>query len=151
MNRIFAAALLGAAAVVAAPQAAAGPAGAALSKCILESTNDADRVVLVRWMVGALSQHSSLDGQVKVDAKAMAANDSAVAKLFERLLTESCPRQVRDTIAKEGTDVLGAAFGDLGKLAGEQAFKDPAVERSMQNMFKQVDTARIGKLLSEKP
>jgi hypothetical protein len=46
----------------------AGPAGDALGKCLTESSTGKDRIIFVRWMFVAFSQHPDLADLARVDA-----------------------------------------------------------------------------------
>jgi hypothetical protein len=133
------------------PQAVSGPHGDALFKCIVSSATPANRRALVQWLVSALSQHPSMQGAISMPAKQREAYDQGAADLFQRLLTESCASQVRDTIRNEGTNAISAAFAQLGKMAGEEAFSDPAVSAGMQGMLNRLDEKKMQKAFSAKP
>ena len=75
----------------------------------------------------------------------------AVVRVYERLITEACVSQVRATMSKEGTDSVRAAFEQLGKLAAEEAFSDPAVGKGMQSMQSKIDGKRVADALWGKP
>ena len=77
-------------AVLSPESALAGPYGDELAKCLVKSTTDADKTYLVKWLFAAAALHPDVKSIASVsDAQRDELNKNA-AKLFERLLTESC-------------------------------------------------------------
>ncbi|HZH43806.1 MAG TPA: hypothetical protein VEY50_06990 [Lysobacter sp.] len=119
----------------------AGPYADDLSKCLVGSTSEADKAMLVRWIFSAVSRHKEIAPFVEISDKQREEINKATAGLFSRLLTETCRTQTRDALRYEGAEGFGAAFQTLGEVAGMQMFSDPAVN---------AETAKLTGYLDEK-
>lgn len=151
MKRVLLCAALAMSAVFASPRAVSGPKGDELAQCVIASTTQADRRVLVQWMVGSLSQHPSVKDAVKLSDAQRDRYDQGMADLYQRLLTQACPAQVREAVSDEGTAGIEVAFEQLGRLAVQEAFSDPAVAKGLQNTLGKIDMTALQNILTVKP
>jgi hypothetical protein len=77
-----------------------------MSRCLVRSTSDADRTLLVKWMFAAAAVHPAVKSITSIsDAQRDELNKSA-AKLLERLITESCKSEMRKALTYEGPDAI---------------------------------------------
>ena len=67
------------------------------------------------------------------------------AKLFERLLTESCKSQVQQAIKYEGQSTIESAFQVLGQVAARGLFSNPSVAGFIAQLGNHVDSEENGK------
>jgi hypothetical protein len=139
--------------VLALPFLTARPASAGvysdeLAKCLVRSTTDADRTFLVKWLFASAAQHpavrsiSSLSEVERIDLNRNA------AKLFERLITETCMTQTQEAVKYEGATTLQSSFEVLGAVAGRGLLSDPTVAKSMAEFANYLDKQKIEKVFA---
>lgn len=130
--------------------AAALPAGVYtddLSKCLVESTTEQDRVGLVRWMFVAASAHPAVRPISNVTEADLDAANKGMAELVVRLLTESCRDAARKAVQYEGTSTFEASFEVLGGVAGQELFGSPEVAAALAGLEKHMDGQRLAEVL----
>ena len=133
-------------ALVALQPALAGPYSDELAKCLVRSMTDADKNSLVKWLFAAVAVHPEVKSIASVsDAERTELNKNA-AKLFERLIFESCKTQTQDAARQEGPTTLQASFELLGQVAGRGLLSDPAVAKSMSDFANHLDKQKFDKL-----
>jgi hypothetical protein len=127
--------------------AIAGPYSDDLAKCLVKSTTDADKNSLVKWMFAAASLHPAVKSIASVsDAERDDLNKNA-AKLFERLVTESCRAETQEAVKYEGPSTIQTSFEVLGQVAGRGLLADPAVARSLADFANYLDKKKLEQLL----
>lgn len=126
-----------------APQAHAGEAGEALSKCLSESTTQHDRRALVRWIFSAIAVHPDLKEFTTIDSARREQIESESVAVFERLIIEDCTAQTRLALMQEGTEGFQTAFKTLGELAMGGVVEDTQVQASMAQLGERIDEQRI--------
>lgn len=118
-----------------------------LSRCLVESSTSADKLVFVRWMFTAMALHPAVKSIASVpDAK----NDSAskeVAGLFKTFLTKTCKAQGVKAVKYEGPIAIQSSFEVFGKIAATELFSHPDVAAGMSKLNKYMDNEGIQKEL----
>ena len=132
------------------PYLLAGPYGDDLSKCLVSSTEAKDKTDLVRWIFAAAAQHPDVSSIAAVSGKELTEMARKVAKLYERLMTESCRTQYRDAIKYEGSQTIPASFSILGQVAMRGLMENPAVTKAFEQIGSFVDQDKI-KAVTESP
>src|SRR5713226_8174117 len=121
----------------------AGPYGDELAKCLVKSTTDADKTYLVKWLFAAAALHPDVKSIASVsDAQRDELNKNA-AKLFERLLTESCRSETQEAVKYEGPSTLESSFNALGQVAARGLFSHPTVARGTGELTNYVDKQKL--------
>jgi hypothetical protein len=136
-------ALLLAACSLLAPQARAGEAGEALSKCLSDATTQDDRRALVRWIFSAIAAHPDLKEFTTIDAARREQIESESAAVFERLIVKDCTAQTRLALMQEGTEGFQTAFKTLGELAMGGVVEDAQVQAGMAQLGERIDKQRV--------
>jgi hypothetical protein len=131
--------------------AQAGPFSDALGKCLVETTTAADKQALVRWMFATAALHPAVKSLAPVAPAARENANREVARLFERLLSDSCNTQTRQAMQYEGELALQTGFQILGQVAGRELFADPAVAAGMGELEKHLDTKKLQRALAPQP
>ena len=126
-----------------APQARAGEAGEALSKCLSDATTQDDRRALVRWIFSAIAVHPDLREFTTIDAARREQIESESVAVFERLIVEDCTAQTRLALMQEGTEGFQAAFKTLGELAMGGVVEDAQVQAGMAQLGERIDKQRV--------
>jgi len=119
--------------------ATAGPFADDMARYLVKSTSDADRTDLIRWMYSSMSKISA-EARNEIDAKA--------AKLYTRLLFESCKSETVQSVQNEWPETIQYAFPILGQVAARGLFTDPHVVAAMQAPQKDIDQSKPEELLA---
>lgn len=121
-----------------------------LSKCLVASTTQQDRMALVRWLFSAASLHPAVKSIVTVSEKQLDESTKQTAQLFMRLLTVSCKPQAEKALQYEGPVTIELSFRVLGQVAGRELFTSPEVAVAMSKLQKYVDQKKIAALANKK-
>jgi hypothetical protein len=132
----------------------AGPAAAdvyadALGKCMVDSSSEADRVTLVRWIFGAISVNPRLADMTKTTQADRDQMSRKLAALTQRLLTKDCRQQAVRALKNEGDAVFQAAFSILGRAATQSLMGDPATQREIGRFAEYLDKPSLQALAKE--
>ena len=149
MNRLHGA-WLALSLAAAAPVTQAGVYADDLGKCLVSSTSDADRALMVKWMFAAMSLNSQVASFVNMPTEVRDQLNRDTAQLYLRLMTEKCRTQTRDAANYEGGTAIEAAFRLPGQVAALEMFKDPAVQQGMGSLEKSFDQDKLKAVLEEK-
>jgi hypothetical protein len=141
--KYVAATLIFMAACGAGSRAHAGPYGDDMAKCLVESTTADDRVALVRWMFAAAAAHPAVASIATVTAEEREKLNISVAKLFTKLLTESCLEQSKKAIKYDGMATMQLSFQVLGQVAGQELFSNPEVAKATASLQTHIDSKRL--------
>jgi hypothetical protein len=114
-----------------------------LSKCLVASTTQEDRLTLVNWMFAAASLHPSVTAASPVSAEALDQVNKKMADLFMRLVTVSCKTQVEKALQYEGEVTFQTSFQVLGQVAGRELFSSPEVSAAMSGVQKHLDLEKL--------
>jgi hypothetical protein len=97
-------------------------------------------------MFASMALHPEVKSIASVtDAQRNELNKRA-AKLFERLVAESCKTETQDAVKYEGPNTLESGFQVLGQVAARGLFSDPAVAKGMSDFGQHIDKQRLDKL-----
>lgn len=124
----------------------AGPYADDLSKCLVESTSQRDRVELVRWMFASMSRHPAVEPIASVSDEQLEAASEEVAELFMSLLTDSCRLEAENALQFEGGSTFEGAFSVLGNVAGREIFTNPEVAEGLALLDKYVDDEELSSI-----
>jgi hypothetical protein len=141
------AALLAAAALLAPWAAAAGPYSDDLSKCLVRSTGEDEKRTLVKWIFAAVALHPEVAEISSVTPAQRAEMTRNTAKIFEKLLVDSCRAEVQQAVQYEGPQTIGASFQVLGQVAARELFANPNVSASMADLGKYIDQKRLAEAM----
>lgn len=134
-------------ALLASPFALAGPYSDEMAKCLVTSTSEADKNFLVKWMFAAAALHPAVKSISSVSDAQRNELNMRTAKLFEKLLTESCKSQVQQALKYEGQSTIESAFQVLGQVAARGLFSDPSVAGFIAQLGNHVDPKKMESVL----
>ena len=144
---LFAAAAL----LLASTAAQAGPYTDDLSKCLVRSSSEQQKAVLVEWVFAIAALHPSVKPLSSVsDAKRNDLNKS-VADLFTTLLTDTCRQETQDAVKYEGPPAIQTSFALLGQVAMADLFSNPDVSKGMAAFAQYLDKSKFDALLQPAP
>ena len=127
----------------------AGPYTDDLSRCLVASTTQADRVALARWMVIAFSAHPSVAPLSAVKPADIEIANAEIGDLFMKLLTDSCREKTKVALKFEGPAAIQLSFQVLGQVAGAELASNPSVQARMTGAAKHIDVAKLKELTAE--
>jgi hypothetical protein len=130
-------------ALLSSASAFAGPYSDEMAKCLVTSTSEADKNFLVKWMFAAAALHPADKSISSVSDAQRNELNVKTAKLFERLLTESCKSQVQTAIKYEGQSTIESAFQVLGQVAARGLFSDPNVNGFIAQLGNHIDKQKL--------
>lgn len=137
--------------LVASLPAVAGPYADELSKCLVRSTGDEEKRSLVKWIFSAVALHPDVADIATVTPTQRNEMTRNTAKLFEKLLTESCRTEVRAAVQYEGSQTIGASFQILGQVAARELFSNPGVAAQMGELAKHIDHKKMAEAMGQQP
>ena len=132
------------------PSAHAGVYGDDLSKCLVSSTTDADKALLMKWIFSAIALNNEVSPYVTMPTEVRAKINQDAAGLYMGLLTDSCRSQTHDAFKYEGQAAIESAFQLLGQVASQGIFGDPAVAAGMTDLTKFFDERKLTEVLEGK-
>jgi hypothetical protein len=122
-----------------------------LGKCMVESTSQADRNAMVRWMFASVAKHPAMKDVVAVSPEQIDAANKVMAELMMRLLTKDCREQAKAALRADGPVAMQGSFQLLGQVAGREMFTDPEVGKSIAGLSRHLDEAQLKALVQEPP
>lgn len=125
----------------------AGPYADAIGQCFANSTTGKDRIELARWVFASMALHPDVVSSSAITPQNREAINQSTGALFNRLLAESCSKEVKDAFKFEGQTALKTAFESLGKLAMQELMSNPAVGAGFSGFEKYVDMKKLKKAL----
>ncbi len=134
-------------AMVASAPLAAGEHQERLASCLKESSTQADRDALVRWIFVAMSAHPLTADLAVVPADSASAVSRDASAVFAKLITVTCGAESAGTIKYEGTEAFGKAFEVLGMSAMDGLMGHPRVAGAVAEMTSHLDPAKFDEMM----
>ena len=125
----------------------AGVHGDDLTRCVVSSATAEEKLGLVEWMFFAIALNPTIAPLADIPPERRDAADRNTARLFEKLLTESCVEQARTAVKYEGSAAISEAFKLLGQVAAQEMFANPAVSKGAEKFAEHIDTAKMAEAL----
>lgn len=113
----------------------------ALGQCFVLKTTGSDRLLIARWLAGAMGAGAATKDLLTVDQARKTATDREMAQLFTRLFTKDCAAQATPLMKARDSKGVEAAGGMLGEIAMRELMSDPAVSASIFGYMQFVDFA----------
>ena len=129
--------------ILASMQAAAGPYGDDMAKCLVKAASPDDRTVFIRWLFASIALHPDVASMATISAKQRDDFNKGAGALFQRLLTESCRSETKQAIRFEGAATIQYAFQVFGQAAAGNLFANPTVAAGMKDLAKYIDQDKI--------
>jgi hypothetical protein len=117
-----------------------------LSRCLVKSSSQADKELLVQWIFSAISLHPAVKPYATITADQRDDLDRKLAVVIQRLVLTDCRSQTLDAIKYEGDATLGASFQVLGQVAARSLFSDPNVAHGLNGLEKYFDEKKLDEL-----
>lgn len=121
----------------------------ALSQCLVAHTNDADRVVFVRWTFTILSASPKVKDLAAIPVATRDALSADVGRLMSRLIITDCRAQTVAAIKSDGQQALGTGFQLVGQTAVQDLMTDPAVQKGLLSLLDGFDMKGLMSVMLE--
>jgi len=128
----------------------AGPFTDEMSKCLVRSTSEADKTLLIKWIFAAMSTHPDVKSLSAVIPEKGEQLNRETAKLVMRLLTVSCKNETRQAVEFEGEDTFKASFSILGQVAMQGLMVNAEVSNYFSGFEKHLDAQELQHALGKK-
>ena len=119
--------------------ARAGVYGDDLGKCLVESSSAQDKQQLVQWIFFAIALNPDIAPYASIAPEQRAAADKGMARLFEKLVGDTCAKQASAALKYEGPAAFANSFELLGQVAGRELFASPQVAAGTAAFAAQLD------------
>ena len=129
----------------------AGPFTDEMSKCLVRSTSEADKTLLIKWIFAAMATHPDVKALSGVTPEMGEQLNKETGKLVMRLLTRSCKTETRQAVDFEGEDTFKASFGVLGQVAMQGLMANGEVSNYFSGFEKYLDAKVLQQALGKKP
>jgi len=127
--------------------AAAGPFNDKLAICLVKSTTEADKALLMRWIFAAMASHPSVKDLGNISPAQGDKLNKDVSIILWDLLSARCGAETKEAVKYEGAGTLSSSFEVLGKVAMQGLMADPKVTKYIGGMGANLDKKAIQKLL----
>ena len=114
-----------------------------LSSCLVKSTTDADKKVVLQWTFVALSAHPDLKAFSQVTTEQKDALDKNLAQVLQRILVDQCSAETKAVIQADGIQAVGDSFQELGQQTGEQILKTPEIKEQYKGLVRYLDLSKL--------
>lgn len=121
----------------------AGPFTDEMSKCLVRSTSEADKTLLIKWIFAAMATHPDVKSLSGVTPEMGEQLNKETGKLVMRLLTQSCKTETRQAVEFEGEDTFKASFGVLGQVAMQGLMANGEVSNYFSSFEKYLDAQKL--------
>lgn len=125
----------------------AGPYLDAMTRCFSESTTGKDRVDLARWFFIAMAQHPGITELSSISQEKRDAINRTAGNVYNKLLINSCNKELRDVVQHEGEKSVRMGFEYIGRLAMQELLANPNVTGSFSEAEKHFDQKRINAII----
>ncbi|HVH74537.1 MAG TPA: hypothetical protein VM755_06440 [Stellaceae bacterium] len=98
-----------------------------LAKCLVKSSTENDKVLLIQWLFAAVSLNPAVKPLASVTPSQRQTYNEGAAALLSRLLVKDCRKEAIDALKYEGTASLGTSIQVLSAIAGRELMTDPHV------------------------
>lgn len=114
-----------------------------LSDCLVKATTAQDKTAVLQWTFAALSAHPDLKGFSNITADQRNQLDQKLAQVLQRVVVEQCATQTKAVIQNDGIQAVAESFQQLGRSAGEDIIKDPAVSQQLKGTLRYIDLNKL--------
>jgi len=125
------------------PSLAIGPYTDELSKCLVKSTSENEKTLLVRWMFAVISLHPAVKPIVTITVAQRKQLTQQMATVVEHVLTVSCRTEAEQAVKYEGNGALETSFSVLGQAAARELFANPQVTAGVADLQKSIDGEKL--------
>jgi hypothetical protein len=119
------------------------------ASCMVDTLSGKERKSLAKWIFFSIAAHPEIKSYSKASGQDIKESDQYVGKLITRLLTVSCPEELKKA-NKSDPLAVQKAFELVGQVAMQELMTNQDVMKTLSNYAQYADTEKIKKILSEK-
>jgi hypothetical protein len=120
-----------------------------MTRCILRSTTDQDRVLLARWIFGSLAANPAIRDLSSVTPDQTDKMDRDFARIFQRLVLVDCRKETVIALKNEGMSALESSFETLGSSTMTHLVSGKEVDDRARSFSKYLDEQKLEALGKE--
>jgi hypothetical protein len=132
-----------AAGLLASAPSGAGPYADDLAKCMVRTSNPADRAEFVKFLFSAMAQHPDVSSMANIPRRQMEATVKASGELIQRLLLQSCRSETQQAIRYEGMEAVFYSYQFYGQAMAAELFGNPMVAAKMKDLNNYLDADKF--------
>ena len=114
-----------------------------MTKCLVASTSQQDKVALVRWIFATAALHPEVASIANISASERESLNRSMGALVEKLLTQTCRKQTMDAIKYEGPVAFQQSFNVLGQVAMRELMDNKEVSASAGAFAQYMDKKKL--------
>lgn len=126
--------------------AVSGPFTDDLSKCLLQKTNETDKVQLMQWVFVAISKHPDVNNFTSISKKESNLVNKNTALLIQDLVVNRCHDEAKQALKYEGDKAWGDSFKLFGEIAMSGLMTNSKVEEYINGMGNYFDKNKLSTL-----
>lgn len=120
-----------------------------LSRCLVKSSTQSDRMSFARWIFSAMTTAEAVSAMSNTSPAQRELASRETVALMERLILVDCRAETSLAIRYEGEAAIGAAFETLGKAAATDLMSDKAVVTEMERLPTYMDRPKWEAFMAE--
>lgn len=120
-----------------------------LARCLVRSTSDSDKSVLVKWIFTAIAAHPQFSQYSSINAADRAKIIADAGGLMGRLMTETCRQEFVTALRYEREGAITVGFSTLGQVAMGDLMRTPEVVAVLSSADSTVERDRMTAVLEE--
>jgi len=118
-----------------------------LSRCLVESSTEDDKIKFVKWMFTAMALHPAVKDLAKIEAGQRDTANKGMAEIMMQLISVRCLDQSKKALQYEGNIAIQSSFQLFGQIAGQELFSNPQVAGGLSGLQKHFDTKVLNQRL----
>lgn len=118
-----------------------------LGQCMVDNLNGKERKFLARWVFFAMGTHPEIKKYSNATEQDIQASNVKTGKLFNRLLTEDCPKELA-VASQIDRYAIEKAFELVGQVAMQELITDPSVNQALTGYVEHTDLEAIQDIMS---
>lgn len=124
--------------------AQAGTYSNALGRCLVESTSEADKTDLIRWIFAVSALHPEVAPISNITDEERQRMHQQAAGMFQRLMAQSCRDELQKAVRYEGANTaIETSFGLLGQIAMKELMNHRRVSAGFERFGQYVDPEEL--------
>lgn len=130
----------------------AGVYGDELTKCLVQSATEEDRVALATWMGVLIAQHDKVSEHVRTSYNDLVTTTDSAVDAVTTLTFQVCENEAREAIKYEGPEAYKNSFQYLATIAIQELMTNPSVskaivlyQKGIAEKFKSITTKKYSK------
>lgn len=116
-----------------------------ITNCLLKNTSERDKIILARWLMTAMSEHSSIKSKINLPVRTKQEFQQAFANYVEYILGDKCLKEAKNAM-KYDEKGFEKAFEVLGEVAMINLMEDANVMKSLEEWVNYVSEDFIKKI-----